>query len=429
MDTPPPVPVDSDSPHALSTNIGGQVTVGSQESGRVFMCHSSRDATLAQEIVRVLDGAGIPTWIAPRDVVSGENYPGQLMRAIAGSDVFAILVTQNACASDHVLRELEQASKQRRTILPIVVGDAHSEDIDYYLGAVHQITGTPEEVAGLTLEYFRAHGAHRSPRSESSTAAAEAQPARNTHERPGNSQPSRLTVGVIPFPPFSDYSEADDGTSARGFYIEMLQEFAEQAGISVEYRPITNDDTVRLLDSGEVDLVASLYRTPRRMQHFTFAACFFASTVGAVTRADDARFRTQGDLMQPDVRIAVCQGEIGSELAQDMFGAKRGSRRLIEVDTVEVANIAGLVAAGIADVAITDNITCQKLVERSGDGLQHLFADFPLFVGHIGLVLPQSGEALKAYLDTSLGTLRREEKWRQAEAALLEGHKGVLQPL
>lgn len=396
---------------------------------RVFVCHSSVDAALATEIVGALEREGVVAWMAPRDVASGENYPRQIVKAIVDCDIFAILISDSACASEHVLRELEQASRQKRPLLPILIDEVVSDDIDYYLGAVQRISGPKSQIVGQVVRYFT----HQATQSDSMSAVprrAETSPVGRVGTDDGGPIES-LEVGVIPFPPFSRFIDepASNDAVAAGYYIDLLDALAAEQGIAIRYHPITNDETVKALGSGEIDIVACLYRTPRRTQQFDFAACFFASTVGAVVRADEDRVRSQGDLMRDDIRIVVCQGEIGAELAEDQFGAKRGTRRLIEVDTVEVANIAGLVAAGVADVAVTDNITCQLLVARSGGSLKHLFADFPLYVGHIGLVIPQNQETLRGLLNSSLGRLRQSERSQNAERDLLADYRGVLQPL
>jgi hypothetical protein len=346
------------------------------------------------------------------------------VKAIASCDIFVILITEAVAASQHVLRELEQAAKQKKAMLPIIVDQVASDDIDYYLGAVQRITGSPEEVVEQTYEYF-SKVTVSTPHRESSAQPPQSRPV--CVPLCEADVPTILRVGIIPFPPFSDYSAAQESFS--GYYLDLLDELAREHSLNISYVAITNEDTVRVLADGEVDFVACLYRTPRRQQMFDFAACFFASTVGAIVRADESRIATHGDLMQEEIRIAVCQGEIGAELAADQFLAKRGSRRLIEVDTVEVANISGLVAARVADVAITDNITCQMLVSQTSDSLRHIFGDFPLFVGHIGLVLPQGRPKLVDFLNCNLMEIRRRERFRERETQLIRDHSGVLQAL
>ena len=49
---------------------------------KVFVSYSSKEADRANEIVKQLEAAGIPCWIAPRDIGIGSNYtediPAQL---------------------------------------------------------------------------------------------------------------------------------------------------------------------------------------------------------------------------------------------------------------------------------------------------------------------------------------------------------------
>lgn len=381
---------------------------------RAFLCHSSVDALLAQRIVDELEAAGFPCWIAPRDVVSGVNYPRQLVHAIQECSVFVVLVTPASAQSDHVLRELEQAARHHRPVLPIVVDDASSDDLDYYLGAVHRIIGTEDTVVREAVRHFRQDG------EEPLTPVASEAPATGAGS-------DSLTVGVIPWPPFSCHGS--EGKPSAGLFVDLLDQFAIETGIGLRYVDITNDAAAPGLRSGELDLVACLYRTPRREREFDFAACLFASTIGAVVRADDMRIKSHGDLMKPDVRLAVCRGEIGAELAVDTFGASRGSSRLVELDTTDVCNVGRMVQAGVADAAITDNITCRIIAETVGPSVRHEFSTFPLYVGHIGLLMTKGREVLRDHLTERLRDLRSGTTLAEAQQRLERDYAGMLQVL
>ena len=41
----------------------------------VFISYASRDAAVAQKVCSALEAAGIPCWIAPRNVVPAEDQP------------------------------------------------------------------------------------------------------------------------------------------------------------------------------------------------------------------------------------------------------------------------------------------------------------------------------------------------------------------
>lgn len=388
---------------------------------RVFVCHSSTDAGLAQQIVAELEAAGTPCWIAPRDVLSGENYPRQLVQAIQKCGVFMVLVTPASVQSDHVLRELEQSSRHRRPVLPVVVDGASSEDLDYYLGALHRIVGTEQTIVPEVVRHFASTGAHDPSRPVAVPLPATSAPAAR------DAATGILRVGVIPWPPFSRHGTGAQPSS--GLFIDLLDQFSVDTGIPLEYIDITNDASTPGLLSGELDLVACLYRTPRRERDFDFSACLFASTIGAVVRVDDGRIRSHGDLMRPDVRLAVCRGEIGAELAVDTFGASRGSARLVELDTTDVANIGRMVQAGVADVAITDNITCRIICETIGGAVRHEFSTFPLYVGHIGLQMLKGREALRDHLTERLQALRRGGTLADAQRELERNYAGMLQVL
>lgn len=386
------------------------------QGGRVFLCHSSKDAAQAEALVEALEAVGVGCWLAPRDVESGTPYPRQLVRAIADCGVFLILVTTHAVDSEHVLRELEQAAKRRRPLLPVVVGGAMSDDLDYYLGAVHQIHGDDlASVLAGVVQYFGARPSSPRPDPQLPVLTAAA------------GDRSSLRVGVIPFPPFSEHGDATRHPS--GLFIHLLDRFSEDSRTPVEYRAITNEQSARLINEGALDAVACLYRTPRRERAYSFAGCLYAATIGAVVRADDERIVSHGDLLRDDVRIVACQGEIGAELAADQFAAQRGTQRLIEMDTVNVAHIGYMVAAGAADVAITDNITCSMIVSQVGPVLKHVFQTFPLFVGQIGLLMGEGRLDLQERLTHELRRLRREEAFRERERLALAPFGGMLQTL
>lgn len=388
---------------------------------RVFVCHSSLDASVAARLVTALESARIACWIAPRDVESGVPYPRQLVKAIIECRVFLLLVTNNSASSDHVVRELEQAVKHRRPILPVVVGGAMSADLDYYLGAVHQIHGSDaDEVISLVEAYFAAP--NRNPRPPSPLPAQPALP-----DKPQSRDTQALHVGVIPWPPFSMH--APPGGSPQGLFIDLLTRFGEVNNRDVQFTSISNEQSTRLVDEGLIDVVACLYRTPRRDRSYDFAACLYAGTMGAVVRASEERVTSFGDLMREEIRIVACQGEIGAELASDQFGARPGSARLVEMDTVNVRHIGILVAAGAADVAITDSLTCQLMLEEVGPVLRQAFPLFPLYVGHIGLLMSNGRTGLRDQLTADLRQLREGDDFRQLEREALAPFRGMLQAL
>jgi hypothetical protein len=58
--------------------------------GQVFISYASQDAAIANSLVETLERAGIPCWIAPRDVVAGEFYADAIVHAIDAARVLVL---------------------------------------------------------------------------------------------------------------------------------------------------------------------------------------------------------------------------------------------------------------------------------------------------------------------------------------------------
>ena len=65
----------------------------------VFVCHSSEDKAVANDIVNRLEALGTTCWIAPRDVQPGAAYAESLFYAIEKAPVFAVLMSRAANGS------------------------------------------------------------------------------------------------------------------------------------------------------------------------------------------------------------------------------------------------------------------------------------------------------------------------------------------
>ena len=56
----------------------------------VFISYSTHNKDIAFEACDYLEAAGIACWIAPRNVVAGANYAGQIVSAIRNCDAFVL---------------------------------------------------------------------------------------------------------------------------------------------------------------------------------------------------------------------------------------------------------------------------------------------------------------------------------------------------
>jgi hypothetical protein len=113
----------------------------------VFISHSSDDADVAQQVCEALENAEINCWIAPRDILPGHSWSGAIVEGIEGSRVVLVVISANANGSTEVLREVELASRNRKTVVGMRAEDvAPSGDLAYFLSSTQWLNAFPPPV-------------------------------------------------------------------------------------------------------------------------------------------------------------------------------------------------------------------------------------------------------------------------------------------
>ena len=103
--------------------------------GHVFISYAQADRKIAEKIRAGIEAAGIRCWIAPRDILPGQNYPSAILNAVDYCAVFLLIFSKKANTSVHVPNELGKAFDKGKTIIPIRIDNASpSGDLDYFLG-------------------------------------------------------------------------------------------------------------------------------------------------------------------------------------------------------------------------------------------------------------------------------------------------------
>src|SRR5258708_28421318 len=92
---------------------------GTAEPVRVFISYASADKPIADAVCAALEPAGIPCWIAPRDVKPGALYADAIMRAITNAKSLVLVLSESSIASSHVGKEVERASSKKRPIIAL----------------------------------------------------------------------------------------------------------------------------------------------------------------------------------------------------------------------------------------------------------------------------------------------------------------------
>jgi WD40 repeat protein len=89
----------------------------------VFLSYSSKDKTKADMACAVLERNRIRCWIAPRDIIHGEEWAESIIKGLDSSRIMVLIFSGHANASDQVRREVDGAISRQMTILPVRVED------------------------------------------------------------------------------------------------------------------------------------------------------------------------------------------------------------------------------------------------------------------------------------------------------------------
>ena len=108
--------------------------------------HMDSSTDIVEKISAALEGAGISSWYAKRDIAGG--YAGAIIDAIAECKVFLLILNQYSSISAHCLNEIntvfDRLSKHENVvILPFKVDKCElSKDAYYYLGRIRMFDGS-----------------------------------------------------------------------------------------------------------------------------------------------------------------------------------------------------------------------------------------------------------------------------------------------
>ena len=114
----------------------------------VFISYSHIDKPIADAICAKMEQNGIRCWYAPRDLSPGNNWMSAIMTAIENTSILILVFTGHSNESDQVIREINQAVKTAKIIIPFKLNDIQpNKDIQYLLDVVHWLDafGAPQE--------------------------------------------------------------------------------------------------------------------------------------------------------------------------------------------------------------------------------------------------------------------------------------------
>lgn len=136
---------------------------------RVFISYASADKSIADAVCAALELAGIPCWIAPRDVKPGALYADAIIRAITNAKALVLILSESSNASSHVGKEVERASSKKRPIIALRIDAAAlTPALEYFLSESQWIDASG---AKRDSAYARLIDAISDPRSDATEGA------------------------------------------------------------------------------------------------------------------------------------------------------------------------------------------------------------------------------------------------------------------
>lgn len=116
--------------------------MGPNNDGRkqVFVCHSSKDARVASQAVKILEELGIGCWVAPRDVPAGHQYNQAVIDGIENCSVVLLVLSENSNKSPHVEVEIERAFNYQKLIVPLRMREVlPSKRLEYFVSSAQWV--------------------------------------------------------------------------------------------------------------------------------------------------------------------------------------------------------------------------------------------------------------------------------------------------
>lgn len=113
---------------------------------KAFISFSSTEYDEAARICNVLEEAGVPCFIANRDLKAGREYAEQLITSIEDSEAVILLLSNASNKSPHVLREIEHAVSYEVPIIVYKLEEVElSKSMEYFLMTHQWITDSKDK--------------------------------------------------------------------------------------------------------------------------------------------------------------------------------------------------------------------------------------------------------------------------------------------
>ncbi|MDO8715646.1 MAG: AAA family ATPase [Dehalococcoidales bacterium] len=104
----------------------------------VFISYSVEDKAIVDAVVAILEGRRIRCWVAPRDVMPGQDFAEAIIDAINNSHAVIVVLSSASNNSQYVYREVERAVSKAIPIVTLRIEDVVlSKAMELYLSSTH----------------------------------------------------------------------------------------------------------------------------------------------------------------------------------------------------------------------------------------------------------------------------------------------------
>ncbi len=159
---------------------------------KVFLSYSTDDTKVATTVRDHLEAQGIACWMAPRDIVPGNDYGEQIIIAIEQASVFLLILSESSNTSTFVRHEVERAVAKGKVIIPFRIHPVQpSRSLEFFISNYQWIDGWETRMPSgwdALVKSIRSHFASKV--AHSPTSLSQPQSANPT---PPNNLPHHLT--------------------------------------------------------------------------------------------------------------------------------------------------------------------------------------------------------------------------------------------
>jgi len=205
-----------------------------------------------------------------------------------------------------------------------------------------------------------------------------------------------LNVGYVVYEP-TVIKDPNTG-ELSGHFVDAIRFIADVMNVELVFHEADFSTFAAGLQSGRFDIsIAATYRTIPRAMAVSFTNPIIYIGNGAIVSKDDVRFKTLNDFNQPNLKIAVAQGEASHEYAKEHFSLAK----INALSTSDLSLPLAEVSVGRADIGLADAWSTAKYAKEHPEVI-NLFAANPYDLTPVGWAVRSEDIQLLNFINTAI---------------------------